>query len=158
MKKTIAVVTVFSFLFFVSCKKVDVTGALQTPTEAIAVIPLSAVPAVVLTAFTANFAGATEVEWHKSSNLFQAEFNRTSQRHSASFDDRGNESEHHVICINSAVPQSVLTAFRNRNPNDDVTEWKLTSNGTWKAHFSRNAVQWETIFSATGVFISEEHA
>ncbi|MEP7238959.1 MAG: hypothetical protein ABI685_13865 [Ferruginibacter sp.] len=158
MKKTFVVLTAFTLLFFVSCQKADTTATSPTTAQTITVIPQSAVPAAVVSTFTANFSGATEVEWHKSGNLFEAEFNHTSQRHSASFDDNGHQSEHHVTCINAAVPQVVLTAFRTRNPNDNVWEWKLTNNGTWKAHFARNSVQWETTFSASGTFISEEHA
>ncbi len=158
MKKTFAVLTAFTLLFFVSCQKADTTAASPSTPQTITVIPQSAVPAAVVSTFTANFAGATEVEWHRSGNLFQAEFNHASQRHSASYDDSGHESEHHVTCINAAVPQSVLTAFRTRNPNDNVWEWKLTNNGDWKAHFIRNGVQWETTFSATGTLIKEEHA
>ncbi len=158
MKKTFTVLAAFTLLFFVSCQKADTTAASPTTPQTITVIPQSAVPPAVVATFTANFSGATEVEWHKSGSTFQAEFNQLSQRHSASFDDSGHQSEHHVTCINAAVPQVVLTAFRTRNPNDNVWEWKLTNNGTWKAHFARNGVQWETTFSATGTFISEERA
>lgn len=157
MKKTFAVLAAFTFLFFISCKKTDTTSG-TTTTEAITVIPQSAVPAVVVTAFTSRFAGATELEWHKSGSLFQVEFNHSSQRHSASFDDSGHENEEHITSITGAVPAAVLAAFRARNGNDNVYEWKLTSDGNWKAHFTRNGVKWETTFSATGTFIAEEHA
>ncbi len=156
MKKTFAVLAAFTFLFLASCKKADVTNA-SNPAEAINVIPQSAVPAPVVTAFTARFAGATEVEWHRNSSLFQVEFNHSSRRHSASFDDNGHHNEDHITCMSGAVPAVVLAAFRTRNPNDSVYEWKLTSDGKWKAHFNRNGVKWETTFSATGTFISEEH-
>ena len=158
MKKTFVVLAAFTLLFLASCQKADTTASSPTASQAITVIPQSAVPAAVVATFTANFSGATEVEWHKSGNQFEAEFNHNSQRHSASFDNSGHQSEHHVTCINAAVPQVVLTAFRTRNPNDNVWEWKLTSNNTWKAHFTRNGVQWETTFSASGTFIKEEHA
>jgi hypothetical protein len=155
MKKTFAILAAFTLLFFTSCKKADVTS---TSTEAITVIPQSAVPAAVVTAFTARFAGASELEWHKSGGLFHVEFNHDSQRHSASFDDSGHENEEHITSLSGAVPAVVLTAFRTRNPNDSVYEWKLTTDGNWKAHFNRNGVKWETTFGPTGTFISEEHA
>ncbi len=163
MKKTFVVLAAFTLLFFASCQKADTTAASPTATSptatgSITVIPQSAVPAAVVATFTASFAGASEVEWHKNGNLFEAEFNHMSQRHSASYDNSGHQSEHHVTCTSATVPQVVLTAFRTRNPNDNVWEWKLTSNGNWKAHYARNGVQWETTFSASGIFIKEERA
>ena len=157
MKKTLGALLAIILISLASCQKAD-PGTSNTVPEAITVIPQSAVPAAVVATFTANFAGATEVEWHKSSSSFQAEFNHGGQRHSSSYDNSGHETEHHVTCTSAAVPQVVLTAFRARNPNDNVWEWKLTSNGDWKAHFTRNGVQWETTFSASGTFIKEEHA
>ena len=158
MKKTLSALLAFTFLFLVSCQKADTTAASQTTPTSITVIPQSAVPTAVVATFTANFSGATEVEWHRSSNQYEAEFNHNSQHHSARYDDSGHQSGHNVTCTNAAVPQVVLTAFRNRNPNDYVWEWKLTSSGDWKAHFARNGVQWETTFSAGGTFIKEERA
>ena len=155
MKKTFAILAAFTLLFLASCKKADVP---PTTTEAITIIPQSAVPAAVVTAFTARFAGASELEWHKSGSLFHVEFNHNSQRHSASFDDKGTENEEHITCLTGAVPAVVLDAFRARNANDSVYEWKLGSDGNWKAHFNRNGVKWETTFSPTGTFIDEEHA
>ncbi len=156
MKKTFAVLAAFTLLFLASCKKTDVSNA-PTPTEAITIIPQSAVPAPVVTAFITRFAGATEVEWHRGSSLFHVEFNHSNSRRSASYDDNGHENGEHITCMSGAVPAAVLAAFRLRNPNDSVYEWKLRSDGNWRAHFLRNGVKWETTLSATGTFISEEH-
>lgn len=131
MKKTFAILAAFTLLFLASCKKADVTNTSATA-EAITIIPQSAVPAAVVTAFTTKFSGASELEWHKSGSLFHVEFNHNSQRHSASFDDSGNENEEHITCLTGAVPAVVLAAFRTRNANDSVYEWKLTSDGNWK--------------------------
>ncbi len=162
MKKTIVTITTGIFLLLmaglVSCKKSN--DAATPPAEAITVIPQSQVPAVVVSTFNSRFAGATEVEWHKSSasgNSFEVEFNHQNQRHSVGFDDKGTEKHHNISCTSGAVPQAVLNAFRARNPNDNVYEWKLTSDGNWKAHFLRNNVKWETTFTPAGVFVKEEH-
>lgn len=156
MKKIFAILAVFTLLFLTSCKKADTNTS--TAAEAITIIPQSAVPTVVVTAFTATFSGASELEWHKSGSLFHVEFNHNNQRHSASFDDSGHENEEHITCLTGAVPAVVLAAFRIRNANDSVYEWKLTSDSNWKAHFNRIGVKWETTFSATGTFIAEERA
>lgn len=55
-------------------------------------------------------------------------------------------------------PQAVLTAFVARFGNVPVREWKLRSDGTWRAHFTRNGVAWEATFTASGVLVKSEPA
>jgi len=147
---------IFSLMAFTSCQKATPTPAAINP-EAITVVPQSAVPAAIVASFNSSFAGATEVEWHKSNNHFEVEFNHQNLRQHSSFDDNGHESSHSVSCTSGPVPAVVLAAFRARYPNDNVFEWSLQNDGSWKAHFTRNSVRWETSFSAAGTFIKEEH-
>ena len=122
------------------------------------VIAASSVPDVVVSSFNSSFAGSTEVEWHKKGeHAFEVEFNQENERHEAEFDDNGHESSHSVICTDGAVPSAVLTAFRNAFPADNVFEWKLNSDGSWKAHFMRGAVQWEATYTADGSQLKVEH-
>ena len=149
-----------SLLAFTSCKKEDTSATSPITTtnpQAITVVPQSAVPAAVVSSFNASFAGASEVEWQRSSNHFEVEFNHQGQHHDCSFDDNGHQSSHNISCATSAVPAAVLSAFRARNPTDNVYEWNSKADGSWKAHFYRNNVKWETLFSASGTFIKEEH-
>lgn len=155
--KLLALAAIFSLLAFTSCKKEDTAAVVATNPQAITVVAQSAVPAAIVASFSASFAGATEVEWHKSGNHFEVEFNHQSQRHHAGFDDSGHQSSHSVTCINGAVPAVVLTAFRNSHPNDYVYEWNLRNDGNWKAHFYRGTVKWEATYSAAGILIKEEH-
>ena len=148
-------ITAFGLLLFTSCKKTDTPVAANS--AQITVIPQSLVPPAIVSSFTASFSGATEVEWHKSSAGIGVEFNQQGQRHSAEFEDDGHQKSHSISGL-TAVPQLVLNAFRARNPNDNVYEWSLRNDGTWKAHFNRGTVKWETTFSSTGAFITEEHA
>jgi hypothetical protein len=143
------------FLFLFACKKAD--DNVGTTDQQITVIPQSSVPTAVLNSFNSSFSGATEVEWHKSSNLFESEFHHSNQRHLASFDDNGNKKSHSISCSSGPVPAVVLAAFRATHPNDNVYEWKLRSDGNWKAHFMRGTVKWETTYTAAGVFVKEEH-
>jgi len=123
------------------------------------VVAASSVPAAVITSFNNSFRGSTEVEWqHNSSNSFTSQFNLGNQRHDAGFDDNGHQSSHSIICLDAAVPQAVLDAFRQRFSTDNVYEWKLTNAGEWKAHFMRGAIKYEATFSATGAFIKFEQA
>ncbi|MBI5858821.1 MAG: hypothetical protein HZB42_14410 [Sphingobacteriales bacterium] len=122
------------------------------------VIPASSVPSAVMTSFNNSFSNATETEWQRHSSSFEVQFNHSSQRHSAGFDDNGHQSSHSVICLEAAVPQVVLDAFRSRFPTDNVYEWKLRNDGTWRAHIMRGSVKYEATFSASGAFIKFEQA
>ena len=55
-------------------------------------------------------------------------------------------------------PQAVLTAFVAKFGNVPVQEWKLRSDGTWRAHFLRNGVAWEATFKADGTLVKSERA
>jgi hypothetical protein len=152
-------------VFAVSCKK-STDAALATPVQSV-VTPIlqSAVPATVTNTFTSRFSGATQVEWfsvssssNSQSREFEVEFNHSNQRHEARFDDNGTEKHHSITCIEAPVPQVVLTAFRSTHPNDNVYEWKLRNDGTWKAHYMRGTVKWEATYTVAGVLIKEERA
>jgi len=123
------------------------------------VIPPASVPAATTTSFRNEFTGATSVEWRISgSNNFTVQFNFSSQRHSAGYDDHGRRSSHSIICSDGPVPQAVLDAFSSLYPGDIVYEWKLRSDGTWKAHIMRGGVKYEATFSATGTLIKFERS
>lgn len=123
------------------------------------VVAASAVPAATTTAFNRDFSGATGVEWQRNNiSSFTVQFNHSSQRHSAGYDDNGNRSSHSIICSSGPVPQAVLDAFRQLYPTDNVYEWKLRNDGTWRAHIMRGAVKYEATFSATGTLIKFERS
>lgn len=155
MKMRSLSVALCMLLAFSACKKDDTTAA--TNSQAITVVPQSAVPAAIVASFNAGFSGATEVEWHKSSSRFEVEFNHGNQRQHCGYDDNGHQDSHSVSCSSGPVPAVVLDAFRARYPNDNVYEWKLKTDGNWQPHFMRNAVKWEALFTAGGSFIKEEH-
>ncbi len=55
-------------------------------------------------------------------------------------------------------PQAVLNAFAANFGNTPVRQWKLRSDGTWRAHFTRNGVAWEATFTASGTLVKSERA
>ncbi len=55
-------------------------------------------------------------------------------------------------------PQVVLNAFTANFGNVSVRQWKLRSDGTWRAHFTRNGVAWEATFTASGTLVKSEAA
>lgn len=55
-------------------------------------------------------------------------------------------------------PAKVSTAFRAIFGNVPVQEWKLRSNGNWRAHFMRNGRAWEATFTTAGVLVKSEPA
>jgi hypothetical protein len=146
-----------------SCKKS--TDAIL-PQNAAVVTPIAqaSVPQAVVNTFASRFPAATQVEWfsvtssNSSSREIEVEFNHANQRHEARFDDNGTEKHHNITCIEAPVPQVVLSAFRSTHPNDNVYEWKLRNDGTWKAHYIRGTVKWEATYTATGVLVKEEQA
>ena len=155
-------------VFATSCKKSN--DAVVLPQDAVvAAISQNSLPAPVVSAFANRFPGATQVEWFSvslssssssssSSREFEVEFNHSSQRHSSRYDDNGNERRHSISCTDGPVPQVVLTAFRSTHPNDNVYEWKLRNDGTWRAHYMRGAIKWEATYTPAGVLIKEEQA
>lgn len=156
MKKSVipALLAIFSM---VACSKSAVED--NAASGSANVIAASSVPAAVTTSFNTNFRGATEVEWQRrSSSSFEVQFNHSSQRHSAGFDDNGHQSSHNILCLDAPVPQVVLDAFRQRFPTDNVYEWKLRNDGTWKAHFMRGALKYEATYTAAGVLLKFEQS
>lgn len=155
MKKTILFfLLAFSFIACTKSATDDNTGSGST-----AVISSSAVPAATTTAFSNEFTGASSVEWQRNSHSsFTVQFNHSSQRHSAGYDDNGHRSSHSIICTDGPVPQAVLDAFRQQFPTDNVYEWKLRNDGTWKAHIMRGAIKYEATFSASGSLIKFERS
>ncbi len=142
-------------LGMVACSKSAIDDSNATGNANI--ISASAVPAATTTAFSNEFSGATAVEWQRSgSSSFEVQFNHSNQRHSAGYDDSGHRSSHSIICTDGPVPQAVLDAFRQRFPTDNVYEWKLRNDGTWKAHFMRGADKYEATYTASGTLLKFE--
>ena len=159
MKSNIIIALIGIFSLTACSKSALNSNGTGGATGAVNVVPASSVPAAVISSFNSSFSRATEVEWqHNSSSSFTSQFNMDNQRHDASFDDNGHQSSHSIICLDAPVPQVVLDAFRQRYPNDNVFEWKLTNTGEWKAHVMRGAIKYEATFSASGTFIKFEQA
>lgn len=152
--KSKIILTFVTVLTLAACSK---EGVNQNGSGTATIVSASAVPASTTSAFTAEFSGATAVEWSRnSSSSFTVQFNHSSQRHSAGYDDSGHRSSHSIICTDGPVPQVVLDAFRQLYPGDVVYEWKLRNDGTWKAHIMRGAVKYEATFSASGSLLKFE--
>lgn len=152
--KSKIILSFLTLLALASCSKEAVN---QNDSGTVTVVSASAVPASTTAAFAAEFAGATAVEWSRnSSSSFTVQFNQSSQRHSAGYDDNGHRSSHSVICTDGPVPQVILDAFRQLYPGDMVYEWKLRNDGTWKAHIMRGTVKYEATFSASGSLLKFE--
>ena len=154
--KNILLLPVLGLFTLASCSKssIDDNGGGSAN-----VVDAAAVPQATRTAFTTEFSGSTGVEWQRnSSSSFTVQFNQSSLRHSAGYDDNGHRSSHSVICLDGEVPQPVLDAFRQRFPTDNVYEWKLMSDGNWKPHFMRGTIKYEAIFTPTGGFVKFEQA
>jgi hypothetical protein len=59
---------------------------------------------------------------------------------------------------NVTPPQAVLNAFKSQFGNVPVRQWKLRSDGTYRAHFTNNGVLWEATYKADGTLVKSERA
>lgn len=150
------ILAAFSAVLLTACSKSSLDdNTSQTGTANL--VDAASVPQAARTALATNFNGASAIEWQRhSSSSFEAQFNHTNQRHSAGFDDNGNQRSHSIQCTDGPVPEVVLNAFRQRFPTDNVYEWKLRNDGTWKAHFMRGTDKYEATYNASGTLLKFE--
>ena len=57
----------------------------------------------------------------------------------------------------ASVPTAVRNAFKSKYASATSIEWKKLSNGTYKAEFWFIGVKYQSIFSAAGNLLKEEH-
>jgi hypothetical protein len=139
MKKTI-LIAFLAFVSFIACTKSSPEDNNKGGT--VNIVAAVSVPAATTTAFSNEFSGATGIEWQRnSSSLFTVQFNHSNQRHSAGYNDNGHRTSHSIICTGSPVPRAVLDAFLSQFPTDDVCEWKLSNDGTWRMHIMRGSIK-----------------
>ncbi len=63
-----------------------------------------------------------------------------------------------VMDVKATPPAAVLAAFTANYGAAPVRQWKLRSNGNWRAHFTLNGVAWEATFTPAGVLVKAEKA
>jgi hypothetical protein len=61
-----------------------------------------------------------------------------------------------VISIKAAPPAAVLSSFVALFGNVAVRQWKLRSDGNWRAHFMNNGIPWEATFRPDGTLVKSE--
>ena len=59
---------------------------------------------------------------------------------------------------NVTPPKAVLNAFVAKFGNVPVREWRLRSDGTYRAHFTNKGILWEASFKADGTLVKSEPA
>lgn len=59
---------------------------------------------------------------------------------------------------NVTPPQAVLNAFKSKFGNVVVRQWKLRSDGTYRAHFTNKGILWEATYKANGTLVKSEPA
>lgn len=141
-----------AIVLFASCSKT----ASDTTMSSDVIVPGSSVPSSVVSGFTADNSKASELEWRKGTDdKFKVHFNADDKRVESKLDDNGRTTASRVVS-DKAVPKAVLDAFAANFPGETVYEWKLRSDGTWRAHFNRSGVKWEATFSASGTLLKAE--
>lgn len=61
-----------------------------------------------------------------------------------------------VMTVKATPPAAVLNAFASLFGNAPVRQWKLRSNGNWRAHFLNNGIPWEATFTPDGTLVKSE--
>jgi hypothetical protein len=67
----------------------------------------------------------------------------------------GNETPMAIV-KRDVPPPVVVASFNAIFGNVPVRQWKLRSNGQWRAHFLRNGIPWEATFTSTGILVKSE--
>jgi hypothetical protein len=62
----------------------------------------------------------------------------------------------HNAVMFAAPPAAVLKSFIAIFGNVPVREWKLRSDGNWRAHFTNRGILWEATFTPAGVLVKSE--
>lgn len=58
--------------------------------------------------------------------------------------------------VKATPPAAVLNSFVSIFGNVPVRQWKLRSDGNWRAHFMNNGIAWEATFTPAGVLVKSE--
>lgn len=58
--------------------------------------------------------------------------------------------------VTAAPPAAVINSFNSLFGNAPVSQWKLRSDGTRRAHFTFKGRAWEATFSADGTLLKSE--
>lgn len=61
-----------------------------------------------------------------------------------------------IMTIKATPPAAVLNSFVSLFGNVPVRQWKLRSDGNWRAHFMNNGVAWEATFRSDGTLVKSE--
>lgn len=67
-------------------------------------------------------------------------------------------SPKNVESVKATPPAAVMNSFVSMFGNVPVRQWKLRSDGNWRAHFLRNGIAWEATFTPAGVLVKSERA
>jgi len=62
----------------------------------------------------------------------------------------------HQLAATATPPAPVLTSFTALFGTAPVREWKLRSDGNWRAHFILNGTAWEATFANDGKLLKSE--
>ncbi|MCX6317449.1 MAG: hypothetical protein NTW29_09180 [Bacteroidetes bacterium] len=64
--------------------------------------------------------------------------------------------ERTIFSVKASPPAAVLNSFTTIFGNVPVRQWKLRSDGNWRAHFMNNGIAWEATFRPDGTLVKSE--
>lgn len=115
------------------------------------ILPRS-VPPNVKSAFTQQFAQASDVEWEEQNGNYRVSFEIGTVDHEAAFTSAGKLLSHTYDIARSDVPASVKTAFAGKFKNAADIEWEK-QNDDFKVSFEIGRTDHEAVFTPRGELI-----
>jgi uncharacterized membrane protein YkoI len=85
-------------------------------------IPESKIPSVVLNAVKAKYPGASDIDWEKKKDFYEAEFDMDSTEHEFHIDANGKIIEHKREISLSELPAAVQNVLKSGYPGHGIGE------------------------------------
>jgi len=114
------------------------------------------VPAVVKTAFTKQFPGATAVKWEKEDGQYEAGFKQGNDKMAAMYKPDGTFTESEVSIPVSALPASVTEYMNTHYKGTPVKEGAKITKADGTVNYEAEINGMDVIFDASGKFLKTE--
>ncbi|HEY0670094.1 MAG TPA: hypothetical protein VGD22_18080 [Sphingobacteriaceae bacterium] len=120
-------------------------------------IPASDVPSIVMNAFKAKFSNATETEWDKEKEWFEAEFVLGNNDHEVKITPEGKITMHKQEVTAGELPEAlsaVIHSDYNKYRLDEAEKLEINGKIFYQLAFSGSISEINKVFNASG---TEDH-
>lgn len=117
------------------------------------------VPSLVVNNFQKSFPKATDIEWEKDGDLYQADFETgISNDHEAWFNNEGVLVKHQEEISKDALPNEVLTKIKSQFGTFRIDDTEKITSGTittYQIELKKLTEEVKVVFSSSGEVISQ---